>query len=186
MGSGSGLSSRTTYSSGTDGSWDNFNPAGHGWRFVTTGGKRLENQWADIVYTYGGVSKTFTYHFGANGVMDSGWYQDSTGKWYFLSTDHNGWFGGLTKGWHLDASDGNWYYLNLMDGAMLSGWQEIDGAWYFLNPRSTEQTWFWNQEAERWEYRQGKSRPFGAMYRNEMTPDGYPVDDRGAWIRETP
>jgi len=186
MGSASGLSSRTIYSSGTDGNWDNFDPAGHGWRFVTTGGKRLENQWADIVYTYGGVSKTFTYHFGANGVMDSGWYRDSTGKWYFLSTDHDGWFGGLTKGWHLDASDGNWYYLNLMDGAMLSGWQEIDGAWYFLNPHTPEQTWFWNQAAERWEYGQGKGRPSGATYRNEMTPDGYPVDDRGAWIREMP
>lgn len=177
---------RSAYRSGTDGNWDNFDPAKHGWAFVTSAGNRLKDQWADIVYTFGGVSKVYTYHFDADGVMDSGWYRDAAGSWYFLSAVHDGWFGGLIKGWHHDANDGNWYYLNLLDGAMVTGWQKIDGKWYFLNPHTPEQTWFWNAETERWEYRNGQSRPLGAMYAGEQTPDGYRVDESGAWIRETP
>ena len=45
---------------------------------------------------------------------------------------------------------------------MLSGWQEINGKWYHLN--------------------EGVYRPFGAMFRNEMTVDGYKVDDSGVWV----
>lgn len=69
---------------------------------------------------------------------------------------------------------------------MVTGWQKIDGKWYFLNPHTPEQTWFWNAETERWEYGNGQSRPLGAMYAGEQTPDGYRVDESGAWIRETP
>lgn len=181
-----GPGAKAVYHSGTDGNWENFDPAGHGWAFVTTAGKRLKDQWADIVYTFGGVSKTYSYHFDADGVMDSGWYKDAAGNWYFLSTVHDGWFGGLIKGWHHDADDGRWYYLNLLDGAMKTGWQKIDGKWYFLNPHTPEQTWFWNDDMERWEYGNGQSRPLGSMYESEMTPDGYQVDENGEWIRETP
>lgn len=177
---------RAPYQNGVDGNWDNFDSQKHGWAFVRTDGTRLKDQWADIVYTYGNVSRRSTYHFDENGVMDSGWYRDRKGAWYFLKTTHDGWYGELTKGWHYDATDGNWYYLNLLDGAMLTGWQKIDDSWYYLNAKAEKQTWFYDNATGNWEYGNEKTRPLGAMYANTHTPDGFFVDENGRWIRETP
>ncbi|MGP1350004.1 MAG: N-acetylmuramoyl-L-alanine amidase family protein [Stomatobaculum sp.] len=177
---------RSTYRSGNDGSWDNFDSAAHGWAFRLTNGTRLKDQWADIVYTFNGVTRTHTYHFDAEGVMDSGWYKDSQGYWYYLSPVHDGWFGALQRGWHYDEQDKRWYYLSLVNGSMLLGWQEIDGKWYYLAPDNTMPTWMWNSETGRWEYSHNTGRPLGSMYAGEQTPDGYRVDENGAWIRETP
>lgn len=104
-------------------------------------------------------------------MMDSGWYFDSsTGKWYFLSTAHDGWFGRMLKGWYYDETDGNWYYLNQFTGSMMLGWQKTGGKWYYLTPG--------NQQRD--------ERPLGFLYINEITPDGYRVDENGARIQETP
>ena len=92
----------------------------------------------------------------------------------------------MDKGWYLDSADGKWYYLNIMTGSMLTGWQEINGNWYYFNESAPMQTWDWDATANRWVYANRTGRPYGSMYVNEVTPDGYHVDAAGAWIRETP
>ncbi len=118
--------------------------------------------------------------------MDSGWWKNDQGTWFHLSTNHDGWFGSMDKGWYHDSADGRWYYLNLLTGAMLTGWQQIDGVWYYFNPETPAPTWDWNSETNRWVYANRGGRPYGSMFAGEKTPDGYHVDASGAWIRETP
>lgn len=174
-----------TYLAGTDGNWDNFDPANHKWAFVLNSGNRIENSWANVRNL--GSTQAATFHFDSEGVMDSGWFLDSsTGKWYFLSTAHDGWYGRMLKEWHHDETDGNWYYLNQFTGAMMMGWQKIEGKWYYLTPANQEQTWSFSEVSKRWEYTNRNGRPLGAMYINRLTPDGHLVDENGSWIQETP
>ena len=90
----------------------------------------------------------------------------------------------MKTGWLEDKQDGNIYYL-AKDGAMQVGWVMINGKWYYFNQVTQGQTWLLvNGE---WVYNGGgteKVRPFGAMYINEKTPDGYIVDENGALIEE--
>ena len=174
------------YQNGAEGNWVNFDVAQHGWYFDLGGGKKIRGSWADIAYTYGGETKIYSYHFDADGVMDSGWWKNDQGTWFHLSTNHDGWFGSMDKGWYHDSADGRWYYLNLLTGAMLTGWQQIDGVWYYFNPETPAPTWDWNSETNRWVYANRGGRPYGSMFAGEKTPDGYHVDASGAWIRETP
>ena len=88
--------------------------------------------------------------------------------------------------WHYDDDDGRWYYLSPFTGVMLMGWQKIDGIWYYLTADSQQKTWTFNEGSKRWEYTNQNGRPLGSLYINEMTPDGYQVDENGAWTRETP
>ena len=46
---------------------------------------------------------------------------------------------------------------------MYTGWHEIDGTWYFFQ-----------------EISDGKR---GALLKNTTTPDGYQVDEKGAWVK---
>ena len=174
------------YQNGAEGNWVNFDPAGHGWSFELGNSRKLTNTWVDVAYTFDGQTKIYSYHFDENGVMDSGWWKDNQGVWYHLSTIHDGWFGSMDKGWYHDSADGKWYYLNIMTGSMLTGWQEINGTWYYLNPVTPAPTWDWDATQNRWVYGNRGGRPYGSMYANEVTPDGYHVDASGAWIRETP
>ena len=174
------------YQNGVEGNWVNFDVENHGWYFDLGNGKRIKGTWADVAYTYDGQTKIYSYHFDENGVMDSGWWKNDQGTWFHLSTIHDGWFGSMDKGWYHDSADGRWYYLNLLTGAMMTGWQQIDGTWYYLNPVTPAPTWDWDASQNRWVYGNRPGRPYGSMYANEVTPDGYHVDASGAWIRETP
>ena len=112
--------------------------------------------------------------------MDSGWFLDGS-TWYYLSMNHNGFFGEMIKGWHHDGQDGRWYYLDSSSGAMHTNWSKINGEFYFLNPTAPAQTWFFDNATGRWNFGNISSRPYGSMYQNENTPDGYHVNESGAW-----
>lgn len=115
------------------------------------------------------------YAFGADGYADDGWVLDRlTGIWYYVDINT-----GLRTGWHEDLYDRQVYYLNANTGAMLTGWQQIDGKWYYFNETAAGQTWFYNEELGKWLYSQNEVRPYGSMFRNEYTPDGYYVDANG-------
>ena len=111
--------------------------------------------------------------------MSGAWVQDANGWWFrysngawpaakWVELSKNGvktWYsfnaaGYMETGWKLDGNC--WYYLNPTTGEMVTGWVQVNGIWYYLNPVSG-------------------TKPLGAMYCNEMTPDGYFVDASGAW-----
>lgn len=106
------------------------------WRYYDSDGRRVSNAWKQI--TDNGMMNW--YHFGADGYMDTGWFKDADGNWYYLDPVSDGAQGTMKTGWLKDA-DGNWYYLNPVSdgtrGAMKTGWfKDVDGSWYYLNPVS--------------------------------------------------
>ena len=140
--------------------------------------KRNEKGWwyefKDTSYPMGGWSKdaegniieTLTWRkingrwwaFGNDGYLKTGWVKDNvTGNWYM--NDENA---GMLEEWYLDPHSGSWYYLEPGTGIMLTGWHFINGSWYYLSETSG-------------------AIPLGAMYRSAWTPDGYLVDETGAW-----
>ena len=140
--------------------------------------KRNEKGWwyeyKDSSYPMGGWSKdaegniieTLTWRkingrwwaFGNDGYLKTGWVKDNvTGNWYM--NDENV---GMLEEWYLDPNSGSWYYLEPGTGIMLTGWHFINGRWYYLSETSG-------------------AVPLGAMYRSAWTPDGYLVDETGAW-----
>ena len=140
--------------------------------------KRNEKGWwyeyKDSSYPMGGWSKdaegniieTLTWRkingrwwaFGNDGYLKTGWVKDNvTGNWYM--NDENV---GMLEEWYLDPHSGSWYYLEPGTGIMLTGWHFINGRWYYLSETSG-------------------AVPLGAMYRSAWTPDGYLVDETGAW-----
>lgn len=106
------------------------------WRYYDSDGRRVSNAWKQI--TDNGMMNW--YHFGADGYMDTGWFKDADGNWYYLDPVSDGTQGTMKTGWFKDT-DGNWYYLNPVSdgtrGAMKTGWfKDVDGNWYYLNPVS--------------------------------------------------
>lgn len=106
------------------------------WSYYDSDGRRVFNVWKQLLYE----GTMFWYHFGADGYMDTGWFKDADGNWYYLNQASDGTQGTMKTGWFKDT-DGNWYYLNPvsdgMRGAMKTGWfKDLDGNWYYLNPVS--------------------------------------------------
>lgn len=119
------------------------------------------------------------------------WKQTADGKWKFSTGEKNyinewayiynpfagenqapaSWFrfnetGEMVTGIFSDT-DGQTYYLKPSSdgslGAMLTGWITVDGKWYYFNPVKTE------------------TNPTGALLKNVVTPDGFVVNESGAW-----
>lgn len=106
------------------------------WSYYDSDGCRVFNVWKQLLYE----GTMFWYHFGADGYMDTGWFKDADGNWYYLNQASDGTQGTMKTGWFKDT-DGNWYYLNPVSdgtrGAMKTGWfKDVDGNWYYLNPVS--------------------------------------------------
>ena len=162
------------------------NPEWHQWKFILNNGTMLFNRWAYIrnPYAVGDQPREGWFYFNRDGIMQYGWYRDeATGKWYYAHRESDGMLGTLRYGWHHDDQDGRWYYLDPTTGEMLLGWRQIDGKWYYFNPYAPEVTWNYNEATGGWTYNGSASRPYGSMYQNEMTPDGYQVDGNGAWVQ---
>ncbi len=108
------------------------------------------------------------YAFGADGSVKDGWVYDyQLGSWYCTSAES-----GMKVSWHTDSDDGHTYYLEPETGKLARGWKQINNQWYYFN---TDTTGNWNYNAN------NKEKPFGAMYKNEQTPDGYYVNGDGIW-----
>lgn len=106
------------------------------WSYYDSDGRRVFNVWKQLLYE----GTMLWYHFGADGYMDTGWFKDADGNWYYLNQASDGTQGTMKIGWFKDT-DGNWYYLNPVSdgtrGAMKTGWfKDVDGNWYYLNPVS--------------------------------------------------
>ena len=77
------------------------------------------------------------------------------GSWWAF--DENGY---AKIGWLRDETFGGWFYIDPKRG-MQTGWVLIDGVWYYFHPVSD-----------------GRK---GIMYAGQKTPEGYYVDENGAW-----
>ena len=53
--------------------------------------------------------------------MQTGWFQDSDGKWYYLRSN-----GAMAKNYWEESQDGVWYYLGA-DGVMMTNATTPDG-----------------------------------------------------------
>ena len=115
--------------------------------------------------------------------MQFGWIRTENGNWYFCHEVSDGNLGKLKRGWHLDGSDKRTYYLDPVTGIMQTGWRKIGEQMYYFTPLefTKRQNWFWNTEIGRWLYDFLGYRTYGSMYQNEITPDGYYVDENGVW-----
>ena len=134
--SGSGSDGDTDWNV-TRNAWETKNVNGVvRWRYYGSDGRCVSNAWKQLPYK----ETMFWYHFGADGYMDTGWFKDADGNWYYLNQASDGTQGTMKTGWFKDT-DGNWYYLNPVSdgtrGAMKTGWfKDVDGKWYYLNPVS--------------------------------------------------
>lgn len=127
------------------------------------------------------------YHFDGEGYANVGWYVDSTGAWYYLNdgSNPNEPVGSMMSGWITDPLDKYHYYLDPVTGKMAAGWKKINGVWYYFNEKASEYSgWFLDPKSKRWSYSTSLYRPYGAMYVNDVTPDGYKVGEDGAMLAQ--
>ncbi|RHT24682.1 hemoblobin-interacting domain-containing protein [Clostridium sp. AM33-3] len=89
------------------------------------------------------------------------------GKQYYFDQQSDGLEGRMHTGWIKDEA-GDWYFYStnadVTEGAMVSGWQWIDGRCYYFESESGECP--------------------GKMFTDGTTPDGYQVNQDGAWLDE--
>lgn len=127
--------------------------------WVETGGRWIQNADGSWSYQTGTNPMTNRWVCIYNPYADERRRQKRYG-WFKFGPD-----GKMLTGWVTDA-DGNIYYLNPASdgtrGMMLIGWQQIDGKWYYFSKDEGSGT-------------------MGALLRNTITPDGYHVDQTGAW-----
>lgn len=118
------------------------------------------------------------YAFGPDGYVMTGWVYDyQLNSWYYMTVDS-----GMKVGWYYDDQDHCTYYLDPETGAITTGWREIEGNWYYYTENSVSPTWNFNEEQGAWVYDLRSShKPYGSMYHNERTPDGYFVGEDGIW-----
>ena len=127
--------------------------------WVETGGRWIQNADGSWSYQTGTSPMTNRWVCIYNPYADERRRQKRYG-WFKFGPD-----GKMLTGWVIDT-DGNIYYLNPASdgtrGMMLIGWQQIDGRWYYFSKDEGSGT-------------------MGALLRNTITPDGYHVDETGAW-----
>lgn len=118
------------------------------------------------------------YAFGITGYMKSGWVYDyQLNRWYCLTPEN-----GLYFGWYGDAQDNCVYYLEPGSGNLAVGWKMIDEKWYYFHEAVQVPTWNFNAVTGQWVYNAlSGNKPYGSMYHNERTPDGYFVGVDGVW-----
>ncbi|GEM_PF-1872283 len=93
-----------------------------------------------------------TYYFHPSGYMATGWLNQN-GAWYMLDPGS----GRMIAGdWYLYRDD--WYYFD-KDGRMVTGWLSYNDNFYYLSTTDDQY--------------------LGRMLKDQMTPDGYQVDETG-------
>lgn len=118
------------------------------------------------------------YAFGADGFIKDGWVYDyQLNSWYCTSIEN-----GMKAGWYTDPQDRCTYYLEPETGKLAKGWKQIDSHWYYFNTNESSRTWELDETTGKWNYNtMARIKPYGAMYKNEKTPDGYYVNSDGVW-----
>ncbi|MDO5140588.1 MAG: InlB B-repeat-containing protein [Eubacteriales bacterium] len=174
----------------TVGEWRLIDAQDKKWVFAGADGY-ASNGWYLVGNQYSeGGAKNQWYHFNEYGVMDIGWFRAADNEWYHLREISDGDLGCLERGWYHDRQDGRTYYLDMVTGRMLYGWQKIGEDWYYFATPEDVSASNWIQvssgDAEgslRWVY-DSQLRSFGSMYAGEYTPSGHYVMADGRWDRQ--
>ncbi|MEY8354710.1 InlB B-repeat-containing protein [Lachnospiraceae bacterium 54-53] len=124
------------------------------------------------------------YHVDVDGTLNYDWYLEGQKTWYKLNKELGDKFGAALIGWNYEPMDDKRYFFNPSTGTMLTGWQLIDNEWYYFTKQNEAQTYF-GDNRKGWLYDPTKpGKPYGSMYRDESTPDGYYVDENGVLINK--
>lgn len=110
----------------------------------------------------------------AQPTVSPGWNENTTGWWYCIDVN--------TEDFYHDCwqeIDGEWYSFDSQGYARRNWWIQDGGKWYWLreNCMMARSQWIWVE---------GECYCFdehGVMYADCKTPDGYNVNENGAWIR---
>ena len=122
------------------------------------------------------------YHVDEDGKLSYDWYLEGEKTWYKLNREPGDKFGAALIGWNYESMDDKRYFFAPSTTEMLTGWQKIDNKWYYFTKQNEAQTYYGSNRSG-WHYDPTKpGKPYGSMYRNEMTPDGYLVDENGVWV----
>lgn len=111
------------------------------------------------------------------GIVESttGWIKDNTGWWY---KNLDGKY--TTNNWQ--QINNKWYYFDER-GYMKTGWLQLGDKWYYLETANSseqgEMKTGWINVSNIWYC----LKDDGSMYANTTTPDGYRVNESGAWIQ---
>lgn len=103
-----------------------------------------------------------------------GWNRNKKGWWYCTSLEDGYYYKDLWK-----FIDGEWYSFNNEGYAKDSEWELYNGKWYYLREDCM-------MAKNQWLLIDGICYFFfsdGVMAANMKTPDGYYVDESGAWIK---
>ena len=122
------------------------------------------------------------YHVDEAGKLSYDWYLEGENTWYKLNKEPGDKFGAALTSWNHESMDSKWYFFDPATTKMLTGWQKIDGKWFYFTKQNEAQTYYGSNH-DKWIYDPSKpGKPYGSMYRNERTPDGYLVDEYGVLI----
>ncbi|OOM81829.1 sporulation-specific N-acetylmuramoyl-L-alanine amidase [Clostridium puniceum] len=103
-----------------------------------------------------------------------GWNQNSTGWWYCTDIANYCYYKDTWK-----LIDGEWYLFDSDGYAKHDTWTKYKDKWYYLKESCimAKSHWIWI-DGECYCFDQD-----GVMYENCITPDGYRVDEYGAWVK---
>ena len=104
-----------------------------------------------------------------------GWNQNETGWWYCTDVQNGYYYKDTWK-----KIEDNWYYFGSLGYAKENEWfKDTDGKWYWLKD-------YCSMAKSEWLWIDGECYCFdihGGLYINQKTPDGYYVDETGAWFK---
>lgn len=162
-GGGGGGSSSGASSSGTT-------PTGSIHKTVTPPAGAVTGEWVQAAagqWLFKGNGRTYAgeWAFIHNPYAGSG---QNSAEWFYFGAD-----GFMETGWYTDPA-GNIFYLNPVSdntlGRMFTGWNWIDD-----DGDGVAQCYYFNTQSD------GTK---GRLFRNETTPDGFQVNEKGQWIVE--
>lgn len=124
-----------------------------------------------------------SYSFLSGPSWKLGWNRNNIGWWYCTNVAE-GYYYTMQNGWK--CIDGEWYIFDEQGYALENTWyyDENEGHWYYLDENCRMVSG--QKDKPLWKWIDGGCYAFdedGRMYCNCTTPDGWTVDESGAWNR---
>jgi len=154
------------------------------WYFMDGAGGMIHGGWI--------CSEDIWYYFKDSGIMMSNEWKFYNNRWYYLKTSgamaSQEWVYIQGKWYYFESSGvmkkstwffyrGDWYYLTDSGALLRDDWFYYGDTWYYVKGSGAMASNEWIQVQGKWYYLDSS----GKMLRNTYTPDGYYVDNSGAW-----